>query len=63
MLIKAGLNQISKEGIDYVQQMALFSPSEISSKTKFSSNLVSDCRDQSILYVLTTYVVMRHNDS
>ncbi len=46
-------DRLNEEGIDYIQQLALCNPFEISLRTRFNIDLVTDWRDQSILYILT----------
>jgi len=46
-------DRLNEEGIDYIQQLALCNPFEISLRTRFDIDLVTDWRDQAILYILT----------
>jgi hypothetical protein len=46
-------DRLNEEGIDYIQQLALCNPFEISLRTRFDIDLVADWKDQAILHILT----------
>jgi hypothetical protein len=54
--------RLSEEGIDYVQQIAFCRPDVIAVKTNFPLNMVNDWKEQAILHLLTTDVVIRNNN-
>jgi hypothetical protein len=54
--------RLSEEGLDYIQQLALCDPIDISFKTKFPIHTVKDWKDQAILYLLTADIIVIKKD-
>jgi hypothetical protein len=57
--------RLGEEGIDYIQQLALCNPNEISFRTNYPLETVKDWKDQAILYILTGNVIFasKNNDN
>ena len=53
--------RLSEEGLDYIQQLALCDPIDISIKTKFPLPIVKDWKDQALLYLLTADIIVKKN--
>ena len=54
--------RLSEEGLDYIQQLALCDPIDISFKTKFPIHTVKDWKDQAILYLLTADIIVTEKE-
>lgn len=55
--------RLSEEGLDYIQQLALCDPIDISFKTKYPICIVKDWKDQAILYLLTADIIVTTKDN
>lgn len=55
--------RLSEEGYDYIQQLALCDPIDLSFKTKFHIHMVKDWKDQALLYLLTADILVTKNES
>jgi hypothetical protein len=54
--------RLSEEGLDYIQQLALCDPIDLSFKTKFPLHIVKDWKDQALLYLLTADIIVTKKD-
>ena len=54
--------RLSEEGLDYVQQLAVCDPLDLSFKTKYPLSTVKDWKDLSILYLLTADIEITNKD-
>lgn len=55
--------RLSEEGLDYIQQLSLCDPIDLSFKTKFPLHIVMDWKDQALLYLLTADIIVTKKDA
>lgn len=54
--------RLSEENIDYIQQLAICSPHQLALKTNYDEATIADWKDQAILYLLTSDIVILGKD-
>jgi hypothetical protein len=55
--------RLSEEGLDYIQQLALSDPVDLSFKTKYPMTVIKDWKDQAMLYLLTADILVSEKDN